>query len=95
MGSVTLTVSDKTKEELNSFAWVIWSEVAGEEFRKKGIFEEYLKTGEVSDDDWKFCEEIDWHPVDELPLREEFIKKLEKARKEPSIKLKSVSDIFE
>ncbi|MFH0752439.1 MAG: hypothetical protein V1914_02460 [archaeon] len=94
MGSVTLTISDETKEELNSFAWVIWSEVAGEEFRKKEIFEEYLKTGKLSDEDWKFCEKVDWHPVDELPLKEKFIKELEAARRESSIKLKSVSDIF-
>ena len=51
---------------------------------KKDIFERYIKTGELSDEDWMFCERIDWHPVDELPLKESFVKELEKARDEPS-----------
>jgi hypothetical protein len=51
---------------------------------KKDIFERYIKTRELSDEDWMFCERIDWHPVDELPLKEEFVKELEKARDEPS-----------
>ena len=42
----------------------------------------------------KFCERIDWHPVDELPLKEEFKKEIERRKKEKSIKLKSVSEIF-
>ena len=66
-----------------------------EETKKKLIFEKYLKIGKVSGEDWQFCEEIDWHPVDELPLKEEFVKKLRKIRKEKSIKVKSVSNLFE
>ena len=38
---------------------------------KKDIFERYVKTGELSDEDGIFCERIDWHPVDELPLKDE------------------------
>ena len=61
---------------------------------KKLIFENYIKTGELTDEEWEFCEKIDWHPVDELPLKESFIKKMEKAKKEKSIRLKSVDEIF-
>lgn len=94
MASVTLSVTEQFKEQIKHFAWVNWSEIAREETMKKLIFEKYLQTGEVSDKDWKFCEEIDWHPVDELPLKEEFIEKLKKIKKEKSIKVSSVSDIF-
>ena len=59
------------------------------------VFERYLKAGKMTYEDGKFCESMDWHPVDELPLKGKFKKKLEKARKEPSIRLKSVADIFE
>jgi len=55
-----------------------------DELKKKDIFERYIKTGELSDEDWMFCERIDWHPVDELPLKESFVKELEKAKDEPS-----------
>ena len=94
MASITLSVSEGLKNELKSLSWVNWSEIAREETLKKLIFEDYMKSGKISDDEWRFCEKIDWHPVDELPLKEEFIKKLEAVKKEKSIKVKSVSDIF-
>lgn len=94
MASLTLSVSDEFKNKLKKFLWVNWSEIAREETMKKLIFENYVKSGNITDEEWKFCEKIDWHPVDELPLKEEFIKKLESVKKEKSIKLKSVSDIF-
>ena len=94
MASVTLSVTDQFKEQLKHFQWVNWSEIAKEETRKKVIFERYMQTREISDEDWKFCEEIDWHPVDELPIKPEYIEKLKKIKKEKSIKVSSVSDIF-
>ena len=94
MASLTLSVSEEFKHQLKNFVWVNWSEIAREETLKKLIFEHYLKTGTVSDEEWRFCENIDWHPVDEMPLKDEFKKELAKRKKEKSIKLKSVSDIF-
>lgn len=95
MSSVTLSVSDTFKNQLKHFSWVNWSEIAKEETRKKIIFEKYLQNKKVSNEDWKFCDAIDWHPVDELPLKEEYVKKLKKIAKEKTIKLKSTEDIFE
>lgn len=94
MTSLTLSVSDELKNEIKEFVWVNWSEIAREESLKRLIFENYIRTGKLTDEEWEFCEKIDWHPVDELPLKEEFKRKLEKIKKEKSIKLKSVSDIF-
>jgi len=94
MASLTLSVSDEFKNQLKTFMWVNWSEIAREETMKKLIFENYIKTGNITDEEWKFCEKIDWHPVDELPLKEEFKKELERRRKEKPIKLNSVSEIF-
>ena len=94
MASLTLSVSEEFKDKLKAFLWVNWSEIAREEAMKKLIFENYLKSGDLTDEEWEFCEKIDWHPVDELPLKDEFKKELEKRKKEKSIKLKSVSEIF-
>lgn len=94
MASITLSISDEFKNELKKFLWINWSEIAREETLKKVIFENYIKTGNLSDEEWAYCEKIDWHPVDELPLKEEFIKKIEDIKKEKSIKVKSVSEIF-
>jgi hypothetical protein len=62
---------------------------------KRDIFVRYKQTGGITDEDWEFCEKIDWHPVDELPLKEEFKKELEQRRKGPFIKFRSVEEIFE
>ena len=94
MASITISVSEEFKNRLRGFLWVNWSEIAREETLKKLIFEKYLKTKELSDREWAFCERIDWHPVDELPLKEEFKKELGKRRKEKALKFKSVDEIF-
>ena len=93
MASLTLSVSDEFKNKLKTFMWVNWSEIAREEAMKKLIFENYIKTGRITDEEWEFCEKIDWHPVDELPLKEEFIKKMEKIRKEKGIKFKNMAEL--
>lgn len=95
MPSIIVPMEDELKERLDKFPMINWSEVAREISLRREIFETYIKTGIISDKDWKFCEKIDWHPVDWLPLKEGFIKELESAKKEQSIKLKSVSNIFE
>lgn len=61
---------------------------------KRDILGRYRQTGEITDEDWEFCDRIDWHPADELPLKEEFVESIMKARSEHSVKLKSASDIF-
>lgn len=93
MASVTLCITDQFKEQLKHFQWVNWSEIAKEETRKKLVFEKYLKTGELSDEDWEFCDKIDWHPVDELPLKEEFIEKLSRIKNQKGIRFKSIDEL--
>ncbi|MFH0701118.1 MAG: hypothetical protein V2A62_01640 [Candidatus Woesearchaeota archaeon] len=94
MATLTLPISEDFREQLKSVSWINWSEIAREETLKKLILEKYLKREEISEEEWEFCERTDWHPVDELPLKEEFKKRIEQARKEKSIRLKSVDDIF-
>ena len=52
---------------------------------KQDISQRYKQTREVTDEDWEFCEQIDWHPVDELPMKPEDIEKLKEALKETPI----------
>lgn len=84
MACITVSMEESFKQRLLRFPWVNWSEVTLEESLKKEIFDRYVKTRKLSKEDEEFCERIDWHPVDELPLKESFIKELEKAKKEPS-----------
>ena len=83
MACITVSIEKIFKERLGRFPWVNWSEIGREEMFKKYIFDKYIKTGKITKEEEKFCEKIDWHPVDELPLKEAFIKKLKKARKGP------------
>ena len=94
MVSVTFQIKEQQLVAIEQFPWINWSEIAREEMRKKEIFEEYMETKELSDEDWKFCEKINWHPVDELPLKEEFKKELETRKKEKGIRFNSVEEIF-
>jgi len=93
MVSITLSVSEDFKKDIKDFMWVNWSEIAREETIKKLIFENYIKFGKITEEEWRFCEKIDWHPVDELPLKEEFKKMLENKRKEKGIKFKNMGEL--
>ena len=53
-----------------------------------------MRTGKITKEENEFCEEIDWHPVDELPMKEEHKKEMERARKGPFIRAKSVDELF-
>jgi len=93
MVSITLSVSEDFKKDIKDFMWVNWSEIGREETIKKLIFENYIKFGRITEEEWRFCEKIDWHPVDELPLKKEFKKMLEKKRKEKGIKFKNIGEL--
>lgn len=93
MANLTLSMEENMKNNLKAFIWINWSEIAREETVKKLIFESYIKTGNISNDAWKFCERIDWHPVDELPLKGEFIKKMKEIKKEKSVKFKNIEEL--
>ena len=88
MTSLTLSVNDEMKDQLKSFMWVNWSEIAREEALKKLIFEKYLSKEAITAEEWEFCEKIDWHPVDDLPLKKEFLIKLFQRKKTLFIFLK-------
>lgn len=81
MACLTVTVEKSFKERLERFPWVNWSQIGREELLKRYIFHTYMTTGKLSKEEEKFCETVDWHPVDELPLKEEFVKKLKKIQK--------------
>ena len=44
---------------------------------------------------WEFCEKINWHPVDELHLKDEFIKRLKNSEKGRFVKVASLDEMFE
>src|SRR3989338_5935038 len=76
MASINIPMDEDMLLRLEKFSWINWSDVARQEANKRRIFEEFLKTKKLTAEDLEFCDNIDWHPVDELPLKKEFIEKL-------------------
>jgi len=95
MATITVPVPEDLYRKMEHFSWVKWSEVARNSLRKREIFEKYLRSGELSGEDAEFCDKMDWHPVDELPLRGDFVQKLEDLKKETPLEVKDLSEIFE
>jgi len=93
MACITISVEKSFKERLERFPWVNWSQIGREELLKTYIFHNFLKTGRLTKEEEKFCETIDWHPVDELPIKKEFIKQLEKIRKGPRSKPMNATEL--
>ncbi len=87
MACITVPLDESFRHRMEAFLWVNWSEAGREDVIKRDIFERYLKTRKLSKEDEEFCERIDWHPVDELPLKEEFIEELKKIEKGPHSKV--------
>ncbi len=87
MVSITFALEDQLFSILEGFPWVNWSEVSREKVMKREIFDRFIKTGTLSKADQEFCDRIDWHPVDELELKEEFVKELKEIEKGPHSKM--------
>jgi len=83
MASLTFSLDKQLKSDIEHFSWVNWSEVNREELNKKKIFEEFIKTGTLSEEDQEFCDKIGWDPIDWMEVREEYLEKLKKIEKEP------------
>jgi hypothetical protein len=73
MVSLSFNIEDETFKALEDFKWVVWSEVVRIDCRKQAIFKKYLVDKKLSASDQEFCDYIDWHPVDELPLKKSFV----------------------
>lgn len=83
MASINFSLEDNIFVRLNRFPWVNWSETSREELLKKRLFEKFIKTGKLSEKDEEFCEKINWDPLDEMEVREEFLEELKKIKKGP------------
>ena len=61
---------------------------------KQALMKKYSKKESFTQEELDWMEETDWHPVDEMGLKPQFIKKLEEAEKRKSIKGKTIEELF-
>lgn len=92
MVSITITLEDELKAKVDKLSWVNWSEVGREDAMKKSIFEKFIKTGALSGEDQEFCDSINWDPIDELKVREEYVEKIKGIVKGPHSKPKTLEE---
>jgi predicted CopG family antitoxin len=94
MATLTIPVDDEFYQKIQELSWIRWSRVVQEGIRKRKILEIYIRNNTISESDASFCESIDWHPVDELPVKKEVIDKIKSEDKSCLVKVKDVADIF-
>ena len=99
MANITLSISDAIRAQMDQYSEIKWSEVAKSaiaakviELRKFSILKKYVDKEPIPDADWAWMDEHDWHPVDELPMKKEYVKSLKAAMREKSYPF-SLSDL--
>jgi hypothetical protein len=95
---MTLSIPKELEKELIERPHIKWTEIARNairkeaiELKKKEIFEKYVKQQKITKEEQEFMENIDWHPVDELPIKKEYANKITKKSKTTS---KKINEIF-
>lgn len=100
MANITLSISDFIKTDMEKYDEIRWSEVAKKaimqklyELRKLEILRKYVDKQPFSDDDVKWMDENDWHPVDEKPMKKEFVSSVLE-REKGSFKRTTISELL-
>ncbi len=102
MSNVTLYMPDDVKHEMDFHSEIKWSEVVRKaiieklkELRKLELLRKYVEKEPFTNEDLKWMDENDWHPVDEQQMKLSFIKGVEKRSKGKFVKAKTVDELFE
>ena len=100
--NITLSVSGELEKLIRKHSEIKWTEVArqgmlseAEKLQKLELLRKFVEKEPISDEDFEWMDKHDWHPVDEMGLRPEFVKESLHISKEGKFKkLKKVSDLF-
>ncbi|MFH1221474.1 MAG: hypothetical protein V1492_00125 [Candidatus Micrarchaeota archaeon] len=101
MSNVTLYVPDDVRDAMAVHEDIRWSEVARKaileklkELKKLELLKKYVERMPLTEADWEWMDENDWHPVDEKDMKLSFIKEVEKRSKEKPIRVRKAADLF-
>lgn len=100
--NLTLALPQEVIEEMKHHPDIKWTQVArealvkkAEHLRKLDILSKYLEHKAFSEEDLKWMDENDWHPVDEAQLKKSFVDKMEKISGHKTRKIGSLKDLLE
>ena len=99
--NLTMSISGELEQVLKENRHIKWTEIARSaikeealKMKKMGLLAKYLDKKPISGDEWRLMEKIDWHPVDEIELKESFVSQVLKAGREKSKRINSRNELF-
>jgi len=99
--NITLSVSGETEQIVKKNKHVKWTEIArcaikeeAEKQKKLQILGEYLDKKPISKDKWAWMEKNDWHPVDEMEFKPEFVERIIKTKNQKGKKINSLDELL-
>lgn len=100
--NITLSVSGELEKLIKEHPEIKWTELArkgmlseAENLKKLWLLRKFVDKEPISEDDFKWMDEHDWHPVDEMELKPEFVKVVQKRSKGKFRRINSIKDLFE
>lgn len=102
MSNVTLYIPEDVKEEMDEHDEIKWSEVVRKAviekikaLKKLELLRKYVEKEPFTEEDWKWMDDNDWHPVDEKEMKLSFIKEIQEiSTKGKFKKINKVEDLF-
>ncbi|MBI2529750.1 MAG: hypothetical protein HYW05_01230 [Candidatus Diapherotrites archaeon] len=99
--NITLSVSGELETLVKSHRQIKWTEIAREAIRKEAkrmkkleILQKYMERKPITEEEWDWMDEIDWHPVDEMNYKPEFVKEAMQASKSRPKRIKSLDELL-
>src|SRR3989344_7108925 len=97
--NLTMSLSGEEEQIVRRNRQIKWTEIARKaireeafKLRKMELLAKYLDKKPITAEEWGLMDKIDWHPVDEIELKGDFVKEVLKASRGKSIKVKSVKE---
>jgi hypothetical protein len=79
--NITMSVSGDLEKGIKKYPHIKWTEIARkamtqelEKIKKLDILKKYVDKEEFSDEDEEWMNKNNWHPIEQLSLKPEFIK---------------------
>lgn len=100
--NLTMSLSGEEEQIVKGNRHIKWTEVARKAIREEALklkklqlLSRYLDKKPISAEEWRLMDKIDWHPVDEIELKDSFVKEILKASRGKSAKVKHIKELFE
>lgn len=99
--NLTMSISGEAEEIVKRNRQIKWTEIARAAIKEEALklkklemLSKYLDKKPINRKDWQSMERLDWHPVDEIELKESFVSQVLKASREKSKRINSSNELF-